>query len=532
MARTPIDARLALAALCLLTAAAGHAVRAQASRPTSRHVSLGPEGALVYGATRSGDRVPDFSHAGYMGGGVALPSVPVRITVRPGEGDDTARIQAAIDELASRPRDTDGFRGAVRLAAGRYEVGGPLRIAASGIVLRGQGHGEDGTVLLATGTEQRTVLHVGGEGQPKELAATRRAVIDEYVPVGATRLRLESADGLSVGDEVLVWRLSNERWIDELGMNRIPPRDDGRPVHQWEPETYRLPFDRIITAIEGRTITLDAPLTTAIDQQYGGGYVVKHEYPRRIEQVGVENLRAVSEYRGPMDEDEDHAWVFIEMDALQDGWVRDVTAAHFGFSLVTVGRQTKRVTVQDSRCLDPVSRITGSRRYSFYVLGQLTLVQRCYARHGRHDFVLGSRVQGPNVFLDCVAEEAHNDTGPHHRWSSGCLFDNVVVRGDAINVRNRLNLGTGHGWAGANMVLWNCRADLITCERPPTAQNWAIGCVAESYRGDGLWESRGRPVKPESLYRAQLAERLGPEAVERAAAPWSEGNQKQFDTPR
>ena len=43
----------------------------------------------------------------------------------------------------------------------------------------------------------------------------------------------------------------------------------------------------------------------------------------------------------------------------------------------------------------------------------------------------------------------------------------------------------------------------------PTAQNWAIGCRAVVHRGDAYWESFGRPVAPQSLFLAQLRERLG-----------------------
>ena len=64
--------------------------------PHSRWVYPGPDGKLVYATTDRGDRIMDFSHAGYMGGGVALPDVPVRRTGKPTGGDDTDPIQAAI----------------------------------------------------------------------------------------------------------------------------------------------------------------------------------------------------------------------------------------------------------------------------------------------------------------------------------------------------------------------------------------------------------------------------------------------------
>src|SRR5262249_47852219 len=49
-----------------------------------------------------GDRIMDYSYAGYRGGGVALPMVPAAQTVMPSGGDDTASIQAALDAVATR----------------------------------------------------------------------------------------------------------------------------------------------------------------------------------------------------------------------------------------------------------------------------------------------------------------------------------------------------------------------------------------------------------------------------------------------
>src|SRR4051794_33331854 len=80
---------------------------------TSEWVHPGPDGKLVYKTTPAGDRIMDFSFAGYMGGGVALPDVAVVKTVKPSDGeDDTSVIQDAIDEVSAMPMK-DGFRGAV-----------------------------------------------------------------------------------------------------------------------------------------------------------------------------------------------------------------------------------------------------------------------------------------------------------------------------------------------------------------------------------------------------------------------------------
>jgi hypothetical protein len=58
-------------------------------------------GVLSYTQDARGNRVPDFSYAGYMQGRIPIPNVPVRMIVSPVTGDNTARIQAAIDYVAS-----------------------------------------------------------------------------------------------------------------------------------------------------------------------------------------------------------------------------------------------------------------------------------------------------------------------------------------------------------------------------------------------------------------------------------------------
>lgn len=288
-------------------------------------------------------------------------------------------------------------------------------------------------------------------------------------------------------------------------------------MKDWTPEEYGLGFERRITAIAGRSITLDAPMVLVMEKAFGGGTVHRLGEDGRIREVGVERLRLISEYNREVGfRDEDHAWDAVKVLNLADGWVRDVTALHFGYGCVNLGHAAKQVTVQDCAMINPKSRIHGGRRYSFAVAGQRRLVQRCSTRSGRHDYVLHERVRGPNVFLDCLAERTHSDSGPHHRFAVGVLFDNVRC-GD-LNVQWRGRSGTGHGWAGANIVFWNCRAERIDVQKPPHANNFAIGCTGE-IRGDGHVESAGNPVAPRSLYLTQLEARLGPAAVEAVTTP-------------
>lgn len=501
---------------------------APATAGHSEIVYPGPDGRLVYAAMPNGDTIPDFSNCGYMGGGVALPDVAAKVSLEPttGGSDDTARIQQAIDDVSKLPAGADGFRGAVLLKRGTYRVGGQLKIAASGVVIRGQGQDVNtGTVVIATGKDPRVLIAARGAAGPKELAGTRTAITDERVPVGARSFTIEDPSPFKVGDAVFVRRVGNAEWISAIGMDRITPRHADRPegTKQWQP--FDLNFDRIITAIDGNKVTVDAPIACAIESRWGGGSIAKYDNSGRIEQVGIENVRFVSEYdpsvtretRGKSyPADEDHSARAISFDNVQNAWARDVTAVHFNHGVAHLQRGAKWVTVQDSTTLEPVSVLTGGRRYPFSMEGQLLLVLRCQSQGARHAFVVGSRVCGPNAFVDCRSWDDHGASEPHHRWSVGGLYDNVDGN---VAIQDRQFMGSGHGWSGANYVVWNGRGRLVA-QTPPTANTWVIGFVGERGKGafepkpDATWDSLAQHVEPRSLYLEQLEDRLGRQAVE------------------
>src|ERR1039457_893709 len=86
-------------------------------------------------AVASAQTAIDFSHAGYGGGGVPIPSIPAVLSVSPTGGDDTKMLQLAIDDVSLHA----GYRNALLLRPGRYRVAGKLRMDGGGVVLRGLG---------------------------------------------------------------------------------------------------------------------------------------------------------------------------------------------------------------------------------------------------------------------------------------------------------------------------------------------------------------------------------------------------------
>jgi hypothetical protein len=504
---------------------------AQAADPVfSQLVFPGADGHLSYKRyTDNGDTIPDFSHCGYGGGGVAIPEVAVKLALEPERGmaDDLVRIQSAIDQVGRLPLDSSGFRGAVLLKRGTYRLRGQLKLTVSGIVLRGEGDEEQGTVLIATGRKQQPLIVAGGAASRQELPTTRQTIKSAYVPVGGRVLEVADATKFAVGDLVLVTRHGNAEWIHEIKMDQIAQRpNSGDATRQWKP--FDLDFDRVIVGVRDNRLALDAPIACAIESRWGGGHIVKYDDRQRVEHVGVERLRAVSVFDRSRTanekgrtylSDEDHATHLIQFDHVKNAWARRVTTVHFGDGVALFGENAKWITVEDSSSIDPVSTITGGRRYPYNIGGQFILVQRCYARDARHAFAFEARVPGPNVFLDCKSENDHATSEPHHRWSVGGLYDNVQA---PIAIQDRQWLGSGHGWSGANYVAWNCRGTLI-CQSPPTAKNFAIGFVGTKGKPafeapDGWWDSFGRHVEPRSLYLRQLEDRLGPEAAKSQSA--------------
>lgn len=463
----------------------------------------GKDGGLVYAKDERGDRVPDYSHAGYRGGGVSLPMLPPRVLVLPAEGDDGPRLQAAIDFVSALKPDSAGWRGAVQLAPGRYEITGRLRIAASGVVLRGAGSGADGSVLVATGTDRRALIEIAGL-HDRRIAGTAQGVTDPYVPVGARELGVPDATGFKVGQTVVIARPSPAAWLAQLGMDVGP----GRQPYFWKPDTVNIEWSRVITAVDGRKLTFDAPLTTSLERTLGGGTVTPVLETGYLMEVGVEHLRCESDFDRANPLDEQHAWNAIDLHAVRDGWVADVTGVHFAGSVVQVGARVERVTVQDCESLAPVSEHAGYRRMAFHARGQQVLFLRCRSEDGRNDFTTGYQTAGPVVFLECSAKRAGGFSGSIGAWGSGLLFDGVKIDGAALRQDNLETFNQGVGWAAANSMIWQCEAAVIVSRQPPGAHNWVVG-VWGQYVGDGRWSMTNEFAHPVSLYRAQLAERLG-----------------------
>ena len=492
-------------------------VAALAAPAVSQWVSTGPDHRLHYRADARGNRIMDFSYAGYRAGGVRLPDPPAVATLGAKEGDNTPQIQAAIDAVSRREPDARGFRGAVLLRPGTYDVAGTLTITSGGVVLRGSGSSDSGTAIRLIGAPHR-FLEVHGSGALRVAAESAR-ITNAYVPSGARAFHVDKAALYHAGDTVVVNHPVTAEWIHFMGMDTLVR--DGKP-QTWLKAGSSIRTDRVVEAVSGSEITLDVPLSDALDSQYlgsTGATVSKYTFPGRISEVGVESLRinAPGEdvpITGPQ-------YTVLRLDAAMDAWVNDIEVRETQNGVV-IGAAAKRVTLENVRIHHSLVHSGAAAPADFSLSGTEILLDRPVVNgEGTWPVVTQASVTGPIVVLN-FSGDAHAGVSPHQRWATGLLVDgarlpHTVARTPGVAFSTRKTAGSGHGWDIGWAVAWNVASPFLLVQQPPGAMNWCIGCVGERLSKDdtpsGTFDSYGAAVSPASLYLEQLRERLGDQAL-------------------
>jgi hypothetical protein len=460
----------------------------------------GADHRLHYRYDSRGNSIMDFSSAGYRAGGVKLPSPPAAQRLKPAAGDSTARIQAALDNAT----------GAVVLASGEYEIAGTLCITRSGVVLRG----ESGAVVRLTGKPHR-FLEIHGTGTWREEGPSA-PVLDAYVPAGARTFRVRGASAFHPGDRVLVLRPVTAEWIRFMGMDTLVR--DGQP-QTWIGAGSVIRTDRVVESVEGDRVTLDVPLSDALDSQFTAASLVRYSFPGRITEAGVETLRITAPFEdvpitGPQ-------YSALLMDAVEDGWARDLDIRETQNGIV-IGPAAKRLTLTNVRITHSAAHSGAAAPADFALQGTQILLDRCRAAgEGTWPVVTQSEVTGPLVVLNFIAD--HGGVAPHQRWATGLLVDGGKFPGGTehrpgLAFSNRGTAGSGHGWTVGWAVAWNVSSPFLVVQQPPGAMNWCIGCIGTPVTigstPNGIFDSPGKMVvEPASLYLHQLRDRIGPEAL-------------------
>ncbi len=455
-------------------------------------------------------RLPDFSFAGYHGGGVALPELPVAASVKDfgalgdGRTDDSAAFRQALAATA---------KGAILVPPGRYVLKSQVVIDKSGVVLRGAGIGK--TVLVIPQSLEQ--LH-GAKSVDKTKsswafsggfiefrgAAKSQKLTTVSAPArrGERQLVLKSATGLVPGT-----------WV-RLLMNNDP--ELGRVAHAGQAaaaETTRREVknfcDRVmqVVAVDGQTVTLDRPLRLEVRPEWQAEL---WSWKPTLEEAGIESLSfefAGTPKRPHLQEEGFNA---IQMHGVTNCWVRDVEVIDADIGVIASNSRFCTVQGFQARAVKRNGR-GDTGHHALWATGKS---QDCLFTGFRlatryvHDLTVEGGANG-NVFERGEGVAIDFD---HH---SNAPYENLFTEIQAGSLRRLWNCGgrADRGpHSGARTTFWNIGGK--PGEKPPAVPDWPqinvvdlAGGVAKPNQNQWIETCPGG-ITPANLYRAQLQHRL------------------------
>lgn len=334
---------------------------------------------VVYGQTI------DYSFAGYKSSEYLLPVLleeDYSLLLKPNGKDDTQQIQAAIDLVSMQSINKEGYRGIIRLSEGSFNISHSLYIKASGIILTGCG---EGTRLCIHSQDRMPLFIIKGEkGVFKSCAKVMKDT-----EIGSSVVYVDNVELFDIGQNVTLMRPSTLKWIHDLGTNRALGNFAPERIH-WKEGQRNVFWDRKIVSISksAKRLILDAPLTLPLEKQYGGGYIAPSMI-KPVCEIGIQNMSLISGDKFESLTDENHAWIGIWMDNVEDVWIRNVSFAHFCGSAIRTGNHARKITIVDCSVAQPICENMGYRKQAFYIEGQQTLVRNCISIKGKNDYVVG-----------------------------------------------------------------------------------------------------------------------------------------------
>lgn len=437
----------------------------------------------------------DFGFAGYHRGDVAPPigvGAAAQTISAADYGDGTldarAAIQSAIDAVCGQGG------GVVALSAGLFRVTFPaspatapaLRIACSGLVLRGAGSGATQLLLDgATVARQRVMILVsptsyawraGSASRPEVLLAS-----DALLPTRT--LTLASVADFAVGDHVAVRTDLTDAFRAEHRMDQATSGLAG--LWPASPATANgLTYLRTITAVDAiaSTITLDAPTRYFLKARDNARVLRTEGY---LTEIGLEGFavgmreHATSDSGAPglLGDSADsaydtagaaaydvHAATAVQVEGARDGWIEDLatflpagnaSGAHLLSIGLYLGQSSQRFTVRDCDLRSPQYRGGGGNGYLFLLYGMDHLLVDNHAVGGRHNFLASGMTASGDVVLRGRSEAARYPDDTHRFLSHALLFDSMQLDGAWLQSVNRGTDSTGAGFTSTQSVYWN-----------------------------------------------------------------------------
>lgn len=266
----------------------------------------------------------------------------------------------------------------------------------------------------------------------------------------------------------------------------------------------------VIKAINDTELTLQIPLTDALDSRYMQAEVYAYKPPEQYSEMGLHNLRIQVPNTcsgAPLNNETCNSAAVKFPSWTVDSWASGLKLEGFN-KFFEVERDASRLTIQDvemNRNQDIEGR---ALPMDILIQGSQVLVQDCkqvgLPTARCFSVATDSLTAGPNAVVRHTTKSDVQSIYPHERWAYGLLVEGTSVPTIFVN---RASNGTGHGWTINGGVGWNLRGEAIF-QSPPLGVNWCVGCEGkDGPSGNGTFIKPGKQVRPNSLFTAQLEAR-------------------------
>jgi hypothetical protein len=461
--------------------------------------------------------LPDFSYAGYKFSEEPLPDTAAipRFDVTqyggtPNDDDyDDAGIQAAIDAAEA----ADG--GVVYFPAGQYLISPDqdrdkgIRIGQSHIVLKGAGSGPGGTEIFAN---ERRIGARQFEFRPRRRRTEPLATIVKDASRETFSVEVDDASRLVVGQNVVIRHQSESftrRYFHPLPLAKEWTRLFGRNGGMQVAEIHT------IAAIDGRRLTFKNPLHFDL--------VVQPDEPFRLESYptivgcGIEDIRFTGhwdsypeEFVHHKDAIHDTAWCALGMEYVEDAWIRNCEFRNWNETIHIRGGY--KVTIENVTFSGKKGHTSVHARTGYGVL-----VKNCRFPAAHHHGP-GTGYGGVGTVVTQCQLEVDENIDSHSGQPFATLYDDIEG-GVFWNLGGPLP-GLPHH--GRHLVFWNFRHratrdfhydfwDTETRRNYTIAAPLFVGFQSDTkvtFAHEGLNDSPGVAVEPQSLFEAQLKLRM------------------------
>jgi hypothetical protein len=467
--------------------------------------------------------LPDFSFAGYKYSEVAIPTVNYKVfdvTKYGAIPNDKKSDKAAIRRtIAAAIKNKEGI---VFFPKGKYYINTKeddqkgIIIKSSNIVFRGEGDGENGSILFFENdlppNDPKKMYSCPNAIQTSAGGADRFLTnIVSNVKRETFKVKVKDASKIKKGDWVILKVLNNDKKLITYDTAPLKVEDAWKTILN---KGVQVNERHQIAAVKGNTITFREPIHYDINRKHGWKiYSFAHS-----EGLGFENIRFEANWKKEFvhhrSAEDDSGWGILKISRAVNSWVQDCT-----FKNVTNAVGFSQAAYSTALNI----KIEGSIGHSAVDAGGGStgiLIANVIDNAGMHHAV---GVGGGSTCATVIWRSqypAHTSFESHASQPRCTLFDNIeggFFAGRAGGARQNL---PNHG---RYLVLWNYK-ETDTAEKDfnfIATDSWywrIVPPIIVGFHGSGTTfnkdevqtvESLGTPVKPESLFEEQLKLRLG-----------------------